>query len=117
MLQKGIYPCEYMDDWEKFNETWLPEKEVFYRHLNMEDITDTDYADAKRICKDFVLKSLGEYHDLYLQINTLLLGDVINGKKEIPEEEYVILFINMEKLIIKKIKIKIVAVSSILGCK
>ena len=63
------------------------------------------------------MKSLGEYHDLYLQINTLLLGDVINRKKEIPEEEYVILFINMEKLIIKNIKIKLVAVSSILGCK
>ena len=33
-----------MDDWEKFNETSLPEKEDFYRHLNIGDITDTDYA-------------------------------------------------------------------------
>ena len=39
----------------------------FYSHLNMEDITDTDYALAKRVCKDFEIKNLGEYHDLYVQ--------------------------------------------------
>ena len=70
MLQKGVYPYEYMDDWEKFNETSLPEKEDFYSHLNMEDITDVDYALAKRVCKDFEIKDLGEYHDLYVQIHT-----------------------------------------------
>ena len=52
-----------MDDWEKLNETSLPEKEDFYCHLNMEDITNTDYAHAKRVCKDFELNNLGEYHD------------------------------------------------------
>ena len=56
LLQKGVYPYEYMDDWEKFNETSLPEKEDFYSHLNMEDITDADYAHAKRVCKDFEIK-------------------------------------------------------------
>ena len=44
LLQKKIYPYEYVDDWEKINETSLPEKERFYSHLNMEDITDADYA-------------------------------------------------------------------------
>ena len=39
-----------MDDWDKFNETSLPEKEDFYSHLNMEDITDADYVHAKRFC-------------------------------------------------------------------
>ena len=53
-----------MDDWKRFNEALLPEKEGFYNHLNMEDITDADYADAKKICKDFKIKNLGEYHDL-----------------------------------------------------
>ena len=66
-----------MDDWEKFNETSLPEKEDLYSHLNMEDITDADYAHAKRICKDFKVKHLGEYHDLYVQCNTLMLADVL----------------------------------------
>ena len=53
LLRKVVYPYEYMNDWEKFNETTLPEKEDFYSHLNMEDITDADYAHAKRVCKDF----------------------------------------------------------------
>ena len=48
MLIKGVYPNEYMDDWEKFNETTLkPEKEEFYNNLNMEDITDANYMHAK----------------------------------------------------------------------
>ena len=46
-----------MDDWKKFNETSLPEKEDFYSHLNMEDITDADYAHAKRVCKKSDIKS------------------------------------------------------------
>ena len=68
-----------MDDWEKFNETTLPEKEDFYSHLNMEDITDADYAHAKRVCKDFEIKNLGEYHDFYVQSDTLLLADVFEN--------------------------------------
>ena len=53
VLIKGVYPYEYMDDWEKFNEMFLLEKEDFYSHLNMEDITDADCAHAKRVSKDF----------------------------------------------------------------
>ena len=79
LLRKGVYPYEYMDDWEKFNETSLPEKEDFYSHLNMEDITDADYAHAKRVCKDFEIKNLGEYYDLYVQSDTLLLVDVLEN--------------------------------------
>ena len=52
-MQKGVYPYEYMDDWEKFNETSLPEKGDFYSKLNIEDITDADYAYAKIVCRDF----------------------------------------------------------------
>ena len=50
LLRKGVYPYEYIDDREKFSET-LPEKEDFYSHLNMEDITDADYARAKEFVK------------------------------------------------------------------
>ena len=42
----------------------------------MEDITDAEYAHAKRVCKDFELKNLGEHHDLYVSSDTLLLADV-----------------------------------------
>ena len=47
-----------MDDWGKFSGTSLPEKEDLYSHLNMEDITDADYADAKRVSKSFEIKNL-----------------------------------------------------------
>ena len=53
MLRNGVYPYKYEDDWEKFNATSLLEKEDFYSHVNMEDITDADYEHAKRVCKDF----------------------------------------------------------------
>ena len=49
LLRKGVYPSEYMKDWEKFNETSLAKKEEFYSHLNMEDITDGDYEHTKRV--------------------------------------------------------------------
>ena len=66
-MQKGVYSYEHMVDWEKFNETSLPEKEDYYSNLDMEDITDADYMHVKRVCKDFEIKNLGEYHDLYFR--------------------------------------------------
>ena len=68
-----------MDDWEKFNEKSLPNKEDYYSHLNMEDITDAYYAHEKWVCKDFEIKHLGEYHDLYVQGDTLLLADIFEN--------------------------------------
>ena len=74
-MQKGAYSYEYLVDWEKFSEISL-RKEDFYSDLDMEDITDADYSCAKRVCKDFEMKDLGEYHDLYVQSDILLLTDV-----------------------------------------
>ena len=51
LLQKVVYLYEYMDDWKKCNETSLLEKDYFYSHLNMKDITDADYAHAKGFVK------------------------------------------------------------------
>ena len=68
-----------MDDWEKFNEATLPEKEAFYISLDMEDIADADYMHAKKVCKDFKIKNLGEYCDLYLKSDTLLFTDVFEN--------------------------------------
>ena len=73
--KKGVYPYEYMDDWENFNEKSLSEKE----DLNMKDITDRNYAHTKRVFKDFEIQNLGEYHDLYAQINALLLADIFEN--------------------------------------
>ena len=68
MLQKGVYSYEYINDWEKFNGTLLPEKEDFYSHVNMEDIADADYTHAKGVCKDFEIKHLVECHDCMFKV-------------------------------------------------
>ena len=59
LLRKGVYPYEYMDNWERFDETLLPNKEAFYSNLNMKDITDTDYRHANQVFKEFELENLG----------------------------------------------------------
>ena len=82
LLRKGVYPYEYMDSWEKFNETSLPDKEAFYSELNKEGITDEDYAHAQKVWKVFEIKNLGEYHDLYVQSDTLLLVDVFENFRD-----------------------------------
>ena len=79
LLRKGLETNEYIDDWEKINKTSTPEKEDIYSHLNMEGITDADYGYANRVCKDFEIKNLGEYYDLYVQSDTLLLADVFEN--------------------------------------
>ena len=65
-----MYPYEYMDNWERFDDASLPYKEDFYSNLNIEDITDVNYCHAKRVFKDFNNKNLGDYHDLYVHIDT-----------------------------------------------
>ena len=72
LLRKGVYPYEYMDSWERFNETLLPDKEAFYSNLNMKDITDIDHRHAKSVFKKLNKKNLSGYHDLYVQSETLL---------------------------------------------
>ena len=79
LLRKGGYPYEYMDSWERFDETSFPNKEAFYSSLNMEDITDVDHRHAKRVFKNLSNKNLGDYHDLYVQGYTLLLADVFGN--------------------------------------
>ena len=68
-----------MDNWERFNETSLPNKESFYSNLNMENIDHIDYRHGNNVFKRFELKPLGEYHDLYVQSHTLLLADVFEN--------------------------------------
>ena len=79
LLRKGVYPYEYMDGWDKFNETSIPSKESFYSNLTMEDISETDYRHAINIFKRFKLNNLGDYHDLYVQSDTVLLADVFEN--------------------------------------
>ena len=82
LLRKGLYPYEYMDSGEKFNETELPDKESFNSELNKEGITDEDQVHALKVWDAFKIKYLGEYHDLYVQSDTLLLADVFENFRD-----------------------------------
>ena len=75
LLRKGVYTYEYMDSFERFFET-LPIKDAFYSNLNMESIADSDYRHAKNVFNKFNNNNLGDYHDLYIQRDTLLLADL-----------------------------------------
>ena len=81
LLRKGVYPYEYMDSWEKFNETALPPKKDFYSNLYLEDISDKDYKHAQKVWDVFEIKNLGEHHDLYVQSHTLLLSDIFENSR------------------------------------
>ena len=75
LLRIGVYPYEYMDSWESLNETSLPDKKYFYSELHLEDISDKDYLPAQKVFKEYC-SDIGDYHDLYVQCDTLLLTDV-----------------------------------------
>ena len=79
MLRKGVYPYKYMDNWERFNETSLPNNESFYSNLNMENIEGIDYRHGNNVFKIFKLKNPGEYHNLYVRSDTLLLADILEN--------------------------------------
>ena len=76
MFQKGVYPYEYMDDWENINDTSLPEKQAFYNHLNVEYRVDAEYVNVKIVCRDFEIKNLEEYNELHVQSNISLFANV-----------------------------------------
>ena len=65
-----------MDSQERFDQTSLPDEKTAYSNLNIKNITDVDYRHAKRVFKEFNIKNLGEYRDLYVESDTLLLADV-----------------------------------------
>ena len=88
MLRKGVYPDEYMDSWEKFHETSLPSKKEFYSNLNMEDIDEIDYRHGNNVFKSFNLENLGDYNDLYVQSDALLLADVFENFRDMCIKVY-----------------------------
>ena len=88
LLRKIIYPHEYMDSWERFDEQLLPEKDAFYSSLSIEDITNVDYRHAKRVYKKFSIKNWAEYHNLYVQNDTLLLADVFENFRDMRYNIY-----------------------------
>ena len=78
MSQKGVYPYDFKDSFKKFNEK-LPPKEEFYSVLNDEHISDEDYKHAQNVWNAFSLDNMGNYHNLYLKSDILLLADVFEN--------------------------------------
>ena len=81
LLRKGVFSYEYMDSWERLDETKLPSIYKFYSNLKPENITDSDYRHANRLFKKSELRSMDEYHDLYVNSDTLLPSDVFENFK------------------------------------
>ena len=77
-----------MDSLEKLKETKLPPREAFYSRLNDEGISDEDYAHAQQVWKTFRMKTLQDYHDLYNEVDVLLLADVFENFRDICIEKY-----------------------------
>ena len=88
LSRKGIYPYDYMNGIKKFSEETLPAKEEFFSKLNDCGISDEDFDHAQRIWKEFGMKNLGEYHDLYLKSDVLLLADVFEEFRNVCLENY-----------------------------
>lgn len=88
VTRKGVYPYEYTDSWDKLEETSLPAKEDFYSTLLESDITNEDYEHGKKVWEHFGCKTLGEYSDLYLKVDVLLLADVFENFRDICIETY-----------------------------
>ena len=88
LLRKGVYPYDHMDCVERFEEPTLPPKESFYNILNDEHISDEDYAHATSVFNSFTCRNMGDYHDLYLMSDVLLLADVFENFRSVCLKAY-----------------------------
>ena len=88
MKQKGVYPYDYMDSFQKFGDQQLPPKEEFYSILTDESISDEQYQHAQKVWNTFNMRTMGEYHDLYLKSDILLLADVFENFRKTCHQYY-----------------------------
>ena len=77
-----------MSEWEKFKETKLPPKEAFYSKVNMVGVKDEDYEHARKVWREFGIKNLREYHDLYLKTDVILLANVFEAFRDVCLKNY-----------------------------
>ena len=88
LTRKGIYPYEYMSSWNKFEEVQLPHIEAFYSNLNMSNVSEDDYQHAQIVWSEFGIRNLGEYHDLYLRTDVILLANMTEAFRDTCLEHY-----------------------------
>ena len=88
LIRKGVYPYEYMDSWDKFEEKRLPSKDEFYSKLNMSGVSEKDHQHACKVWNEFGLKNMGDYHDLYLKTDVILLANVFESFRKVCLDNY-----------------------------
>ena len=88
LTRKGVYPYEYVNSWDRFNETQLPPIDVFYSNLNMSSISEEGYQHTQRVWKEFGIHNLGDYHDLYLRTDVVLLANVYDALRDTCLKHY-----------------------------
>ena len=88
LIRKGIYLYEYMSSWDKFNESILLSKDKFYSNLNMSGVSDKEYEHACKVWNEFGIKNMGEYQDLYLKTDTILLANVFESLRSVCMKNY-----------------------------
>ena len=76
LTKKGVFPYDYMDNLERFQETSLPPQAEFYNKLNETPLSDEEYLDAQKVWDAFNCKTIKDYHDVYFKSDVLLLADV-----------------------------------------
>ena len=88
LTRKGVYPYEYVSSWDKFKEAQLPPIKAFYSNLNMSNVSEDDYQHVQRVWKEFRIRNPGEYHDLYLRTDVILLANVFEAFRDTCLEHY-----------------------------
>ena len=88
LKKKGVYPHDYMDCFERLSETRLPPIESFYSELNKSGISEDNYTHAQNVWETFEMKTLQDYHGLYLKTDVLLLADVFENFRDVCQENY-----------------------------
>ena len=86
LTRKGVYPYEYINSWDQFNETQLPPISAFHSNLNMSSIREEDYQHAQRVWKEFGIDNLGDYHDLRMDV--VLLANVFEAFRDTCLKHY-----------------------------
>ena len=79
LKRKGVFPYDYVSSFEKLNESNLPSKDDFFSSLYQSHISNEDYQHAKKVWQKFHIQDLGQYSDLYMKTDVILLAEVFEN--------------------------------------